>query len=379
MDGYSPPAPLMNSRTRWRTACRDRRRSCSAWAMQVTAGSSHVIRSMWKPASSLNYSARAPMQADRSMTAFALTFVEIFLDVAALALLVPVVILFSEVVLAVTGVGYAATGQGERRPLAILIPAHNEASTIAGALRSLTPQLAASDRLIVVADNCSDETASVGAAEGAEVIIRTDQTRRGKGYALDFGIRHLERNSPAIVIIVDADCRVGAGSIDRLARECARTQRPVQALYLMHSPKGANLKTRIAEFAWVVKNQVRSGGLHRVGLPCQLMGTGMAFTWPCISGATLATGHIVEDLKLGVDLARAGTPALFCPDALVTSDFPESSEGIQTQRRRWEHGHLALILSEAPRLFLNSLATLNVDLMALALDLSVPPLALLAL
>jgi cellulose synthase/poly-beta-1,6-N-acetylglucosamine synthase-like glycosyltransferase len=70
---------------------------------------------------------------------------------------------------------------------------------------------------------------------------------------------------------------------------------------------------------------------------------------------------------------------LFCPEALVTSIFPESSEGIQTQRTRWEHGHLALILSDVPRLLLESLTTHNVGLMTLALDLSVPPLALLML
>lgn len=36
------------------------------------------------------------------------------------------------------------------------------------------------------------------------------------------------------------------------------------------------------------------------------MGTGMAFTWPVISQAALASGHIVEDMKLGMDLALAG-------------------------------------------------------------------------
>jgi len=135
---------------------------------------------------------------------------------------------------------------------------------------------------------------------------------------------------------------------------------------------------RIAEFAFTVKNQVRPLGLRRLGLPCQLMGTGMAFPWGCISSATLATGHIVEDLKLGIDLARAGRPPLFCPDALVTSNFSASREGASSQRTRWEHGHIGLILSDAPRLFLESAVKLDFNLLALAFDLSVPPLALLA-
>jgi cellulose synthase/poly-beta-1,6-N-acetylglucosamine synthase-like glycosyltransferase len=196
---------------------------------------------------------------------------------------------------------------------------------------------------------------------------------------LDFAIRHLELDRPDVVIIIDADCNVATGSIDQLARLCSRTARPVQALYLMRAPQNARITTRIAEFAWTVRNQVRPTGLRQLGLPCQLMGTGMAFPWSCISTATLASGHIVEDLKLGIDLARAGTPPLFCPGAVVTSSFPTSNAGIQSQRTRWEHGHLGVILGEAPRMFLDSLASRNPHLMALALDLTVPPLALLTL
>jgi cellulose synthase/poly-beta-1,6-N-acetylglucosamine synthase-like glycosyltransferase len=95
--------------------------------------------------------------------------------------------------------------------------------------------------------------------------------------------------------------------------------------------------------------------------------------------ALLATGHIVEDLKLGLDLARAGAAPLLCPQAMITSNFPTSAEGIKGQRTRWEHGHLSVILSDAPRLFLAGVRGRSTDLLALALDLCVPPTALLAL
>lgn len=302
----------------------------------------------------------------------------VLLDAASLVLLLPVCV-FSLEVLAAPGSQLAAPLRGERRRLAILIPAHNESSMIAETLRSLRPQLAPLDRLIVVADNCTDDTAAVAAAHGAEALVRRDFSRRGKGFALDFGVRHLEQDAPEIVIIVDADCRVGLGAIDRLALTCHASGRPVQALYLMQAPANAGTKMRIAEFSWIVKNQVRPGGLHRLGLPCHLMGSGMAFPWRCLAAAELATGHIVEDLKLGIDLARAGAPPLFCPDALVTSEFPQSTDGVAAQRTRWEHGHLSVILSDAPRLVWQSLVRLNAGLAALALDVSVPPIALLTL
>jgi hypothetical protein len=180
-------------------------------------------------------------------------------------------------------------------------------------------------------------------------------------------------------LIVDADCHVSPGAVDLLVRLCCKTNRPVQAIYLMQAGPEARLNMRIAEFAWLVKNKVRPLGLNRLGLPCQLTGTGMAFPWGRLSKATLATGHIVEDLKLGLELARAGAAPLLCPEALVTSNFPTSGDGIKSQRTRWEHGHLGVILSDAPRLFLDGVRRRDADLLALVLDLCVPPTALLAL
>ena len=184
---------------------------------------------------------------------------EILLSGAASLLLLPVLVLFGEALLAMSGERISTEKQGERRRLAVVMPAHDEASLIAGTLRRAVPQLKKCDRLIVIADNCSDDTAGIA-------------TRK----------------------------------------VCARS-------------------------------------------------------------ANLAAGHIVEDLKLGIDLARAGTAPLFCPDALVTSYLPTSDEGVQEQRQRWEHGHLGTMLSEAPHLLWHSLTRLDVDSMTLALKPGAAP------
>ena len=265
-----------------------------------------------------------------------------------------------------------------RPTLAILMPAHNEAAVIGESIATAKEHLRRSDRLLVVADNCSDNTARIAAQHGAEVVERADFERRGKGFALDFGIRHLAKRPPEVVVIVDADCRLAEGSLDMLACVAARERRPVQALYLMHAPEGAGPLTRVAEFAWLVKNYVRPLGYRRLGLPCQLMGTGMAFPWKLLQAASLATANIVEDLALGLELARAGAPPRFCPEALVTSRFPGDA-GIAEQRRRWEHGHLAAIMQHGVALLRAGIGSGDIRLVALAIDLCVPPLALLAM
>lgn len=269
---------------------------------------------------------------------------------------------------------------GKPLSIAVLVPAHNEGENLLPTLHSLQQQLKPQDQLIVIADNCSDDTAQQAQAAGAHVLVRQNETLRGKGYALDHGVRYLESHTrPEVVIVVDADCLLKPRALEVLAQKAFETQKPVQALYRMYSPQGAGLKTRIAEFAWEVKNYARASGYLVLGLPCQLMGTGMAFPWALIQQANLASGHIVEDLKLGLELASAGKAPLFCPEAEVTSVFPLNNEGLKTQRTRWEHGHLGMIVKEAPAMIFRGLVTLNPGLLALSLDMAVPPLALLTL
>lgn len=296
-----------------------------------------------------------------------------------LLILLPVLVLFVQVVLACLPTRAQPALAGARPRVAVLVPAHNESALIVATLDALRAQLQADDRLLVVADNCSDDTAALARAAGAEVIERSNSQQRGKGYALDFGVRHLAADAPEVLIIVDADCQVGEGAIERLALCCIQSGRPTQALYLMHAPQGSSLKVRIAEFAWSVKNLLRPTGWVRLGLPCQLMGSGMAFVWRDLALIDLASGHIVEDLKMGLDFCRNGKPPLFCPDARVSSYFPRSEEGLSSQRTRWEHGHLGVILSDAPKLLVESLGRSNWKLLGMTLDLLVPPLALLTL
>ena len=292
---------------------------------------------------------------------------------------IPVATLLVEIACAVLIRGKPSPSLRENRPrIAVIVPAHNEGKTLEPTLNDINLQLHAGDRLLVVADNCTDDTAEVAIAAGAEVIVRDDRERIGKGYALDFGIGHLDAAPPEIVVIVDADCRLSSKFLDELAACVLANKAPAQALYLISAPHGSFIDYQVAEFAVRIKNHLRPLGLAVLGLPCQLMGTGMAFPWDAIRAADLASGHIVEDLKLGLDLASAGRPSTFCPSARVTSEFPFSASGAITQRERWERGHLGVICTTLPKLAGRAIAQFNWALFALVLDAAVPPLVLLA-
>lgn len=265
----------------------------------------------------------------------------------------------------------------DRPTITVLVPAHNEAAGIGATLASIATQLRPRDRMLVVADNCSDDTAKVAQTGGADVVVRIDPDRRGKGFALGFGIRHLEMAPPEVVIVVDADCQLAPHCLDWLAHTCSRSGKPVQARYLMLANENAEASKRVAQFAWTVKNALRPLGSQRLGLGCQLTGSGMALPWLLARRAPLDTAHIVEDLKLGLDLALLGAAAVFCPQAVVTSTFADNAAGAAVQRTRWEHGHLGLIVAYGPKLAVQGLLRRDLVLFTLALDLCVPPVSLL--
>jgi cellulose synthase/poly-beta-1,6-N-acetylglucosamine synthase-like glycosyltransferase len=146
----------------------------------------------------------------------------------------------------------------------------------------------------------------------------------------------------------------------------------------MTAPEQSRISFQVAAFAWRVKNWLRPLGLSAFDLPCQLMGSGMAFPWSVIRSAKLASGSITEDLKLGLDLAAAGYPPLFCPTGCVTSEFPSGTAAAEIQHRRWEQGYLGTMLDAAPCLLSAAVRRRDLGLLALTLDLSVPPLSLLA-
>jgi cellulose synthase/poly-beta-1,6-N-acetylglucosamine synthase-like glycosyltransferase len=307
------------------------------------------------------------------------SWLEILILACSVLLLPPFLILALEALAAVLPRRAGATARPSGVRCAVLVPAHDEESGIAATLTRVRAQLRPEDRLLVVADNCTDRTAAMARAAGAEAVERVDPTRRGKGFALDFGVRTLEADPPDVVVVIDADCLVQESAIDRLVGQVLRAGRPAQASYLLDPPAGEGIRSQLSAFAFRFKNLVRPLGLDRLGLPSLLTGTGMAFPWEVLRRAPLASGNIVEDMQLGLDLARAGHPPKFCAEARVGGLLPSGRDAARRQRTRWEHGHLRTLFAQVPWLLLSAVRQCRPDLLGLALELSVPPLSMLTL
>lgn len=260
--------------------------------------------------------------------------------------------------------------------LKVLVPAHNEADHIHSTLEALISEVLATDSIFVIADNCTDNTADIARSYGTTVLERQDANHPGKGYALDFALQTLQADPPEVIIVIDADCRVTPGTIALLAQKAVQEQRPIQATYLMEAAEIEGLTDRISAFAIKVRNLVRSVGITQLGYPCLLAGSGMAFPWDILQQVSLAGSKCVDDMQLTIDLAIAGHTPTYTTAGRVIGRLMQN-QAAQSQRSRWEHGHLQVIFTQVPKLLRESWRQKRLSLVMLALDLSVPPLSLL--
>ncbi|GAA0482218.1 glycosyltransferase family 2 protein [Parasphingorhabdus litoris] len=266
--------------------------------------------------------------------------------------------------------------QSEKLNIAILIPAHNEASIITETIETLSDNIPSNAEILVVADNCSDATAELARRAGAKVAEREDETRRGKGHALDFGRDILAADPPDCVIVMDADCALGKNSAAKLASVALAKAVPVQATNLIHSAPDAPPVVQISNFAMLVKNLVRQRGMTRLGGAALLTGTGMAFPWSVFATVPLANSHLAEDLALGITVTQQGRTPLFLESASVSSEAA-AEEDTLVQRTRWEHGFLTTAKRDAIPLVISGLRRISRPEFFLGLHLLVPLLALL--
>jgi glycosyltransferase involved in cell wall biosynthesis len=261
--------------------------------------------------------------------------------------------------------------------VAVVIPAHDEEAVIARTVRETIAEVPGDFMLLVIADNCADRTAEQAGSAGAAVIVRDEPDRRGKGYALAAAAKYLRSNPPDVVVVLDADCRIDRDSLQALAA-AASNGRPAQAVNLLAPDLSASPLVQLSTFAFMIKNLVRQRGLQRLADRAHLTGTGMALPWQIFAGANLGGANIVEDLALGLALADRATAPMLVSDATVWS--PAASErGTLVQRKRWEGGYVATALKSAPSAFARSMQRGDIRGFLAALDLSIPPLALLVM
>jgi cellulose synthase/poly-beta-1,6-N-acetylglucosamine synthase-like glycosyltransferase len=261
----------------------------------------------------------------------------------------------------------------------VIIPAHDEeagiAATVASALATDWP--AAARRVLVVADNCTDATAARAREAGALVLERRDPERRGKGYALALAFDRSLRDGVAdAVVVIDADTAVTPNLLAAFAARLEAGAVAAQSDNGVRNP-GDSWRTALMALAFVLFNTLRSLGRDRLGLSAGLRGNGMCLSTALLRRVPHHAVSEVEDLEYGIRLGLEGHRVRFAHEARVLSDMVSTAAASGSQRRRWEGGRRRMARLHAGPLLRAGVRRADPVLLDLALDLLVPPLALL--
>jgi cellulose synthase/poly-beta-1,6-N-acetylglucosamine synthase-like glycosyltransferase len=263
----------------------------------------------------------------------------------------------------------------------MVVPAHNESAVIGRTVRSLiaVDWPAELRRVVVVADNCSDNTAALARNDGAEVLERFSDTERGKGFALAHAYKTIIAEDWAdAVVVIDADTEVTPNLLQAFASRIETGTQAMQAYSGVLNPQ-VNWRTRLVTIAMTLMHRVRCRGRQRLRVSCGVRGNGMCFVLPLLKSVPHRAFSIVEDLEYSVQLGDAGVAVECVDEAEVLAEMVTSGKAAESQRQRWEGGRMAYLREQGLPLLKRAIAARDPVRFELALDVFTPPLASLAL
>ena len=216
-----------------------------------------------------------------------------------------------------------------------LIPAHDEEAQIAATIDSIRAQTLRPVRIVVVADNCRDATASVAAAAGAEVLQSVDNRARKAG-ALNQGIQ-LIGDDCEYLLQMDADTVLDREFVAAAVWELDRDARlgGVCARFLTKDCRGF--------LPWLQRMEYQRLDRHtthrRHRIHC-LSGTATVVRRGILSARPWQEESLVEDYALSLDLVERGWKITRADNAIAWTETKPNLREFWAQRLRWAKGTL---------------------------------------
>lgn len=265
------------------------------------------------------------------------------------------------------------------RRLRVVVPAHDEEQVIGGLLADLAAAdyPAASTSVFVIADRCSDGTAAVAVAHGVSVAERSSGMP-GKGAALQWFLAENPLAEDEALVVFDADNRVPANVLRRIADELEAGNDVVQCYLDVTNPDASALTMASALSYWAGNRMVQLAR-DNLGWSADLGGTGMAFTRAALDAVGGVRDTLTEDQDLSVRLALADVRVAWLHDVRIRDEKPAELSSFVGQRARWMAGKRAAARSHARRLFATALQRRSLRLFDQGLRLVQPGRSFVAL
>jgi len=200
-------------------------------------------------------------------------------------------------------------------------------------------------RILILADNCDDNSAEIARSCGVEVYERQNRTKQGKGFALNELLEQRLRSEPFdLLVLFDIDARVEPLFLSRLAQHVQKGARVLQGATVSKNPNDTAL-TRVGDF---IQSLIRlhQKGRSLLGLSPLIIGShGMMISREGLELMHwyIATGETGDDFELGLRCSLLGIPITYASDLIVSNDLAANADELRAQRRRWSHINHELI------------------------------------
>ena len=257
----------------------------------------------------------------------------------------------------------------------IMVAARNEENVIAATIRNLNalsyPE--ANRSVIVVADDCTDDTVLQAQAAGARVLVKPGPAK-GKGHVIQWALAQPEMRDAGweALVLLDADS----------------LPRPDFLLYMDAAVQGGAVAMQgrsesVPQAGWVangyaVNNSQRNRTWHlareMAGFSAALTGTGVCLTRGLLETLPPVIKTLTEDLEYSAQLTRAGVRVRYLHEALIRIEQPHSLKSSVQQRLRWARGQIVTTALHSPGLLLRGVRHADLSAFDMALYLALPSL-----
>ena len=227
-----------------------------------------------------------------------------------------------------------------------IIPAHNEEAVVGNLIESLKKQNYNKDLydIYVIADNCTDNTAKVAKEAGAIVYKRFDETKKTKGYALNWFLQQkIEENAPYDAFFVfDADNIVHPDFIKNMNKKLCQGEDVVQGYRDIKNPTDSWITAGYAIFYWTM-HRFYHLARYNLGLSPLLNGTGFMVRFDVVKPQGWDTKTLTEDIEFSLKRIIKGKKLVLATDAICYDEQPVGFVQSWSQRSRWTVGHIQCI------------------------------------
>lgn len=220
----------------------------------------------------------------------------------------------------------------------IALPANNEETVIGNLIKSLKMQDYDKDLfdIYVIADNCTDNTAKIARENGAIVYERFDETKKTKGYALNWFLSKMKvkKDDYDALLVFDADNIVDKNFLNVMNKKLCQGEVLVQGYRDIKNPTDTWVSGGYAIFYWTM-NRLYHLARYNMGLSPLINGTAFMVKWDMLIDEGWNTKTLTEDIEFALINISKGVKLGWAKDAIVYDEQPLTFKQSWKQRERW--------------------------------------------